>query len=89
MCVAKTDNKKGAGKMGVSCIPIQFIDKYIIYYGITPDYDPKSWIFKIGSSNQVIPGLTPGVAYYFIMVAIGTDGEGEWMEPIKRVVPHA
>jgi len=89
MCNAKTDNKKGAGKMGVSCDAIEFIDKYIIYYGITPDYDPKSWLFKIGSSNQTITGLTSGVPYYFIMVAIGTDGEGEWMEPIRRVVPFA
>jgi len=89
MCVAKTNNKKGAGKMGVSCKPIVFIDKYVIYYGTTPEYDAATWKFKVGSSNQIITGLTSGVAYYFIMVAIGTDGEGEWMEPIRRVVPFA
>ena len=87
-CVAKTNNKKGAGKMGVSCIPIEFIKKYIIYYGTTPTYD-ATWKCKVGNSNQIISGLTHGVAYYFIMVAIGTDGEGEWMIPIMRNAPFA
>jgi hypothetical protein len=86
-CEAKTNNKKGAGNMGVSCKAFDFITKFIIYYGISADYDSLTWQHQVGNSNQTIKGLTKGVAYYFIMVAIGRDGEGEWMVPIMRHVP--
>ena len=88
MCNAKTDNKKGEGNMGVSCDVVPFAIRYIVYYGITPDY-ATSWNFSIGTSRQLIENLTPGVAYYFIMVAVGPDGEGLWMTPIKRNAPYA
>ncbi len=88
-CDAKTNNQKGAGKMGVSCKVIAKATRYIVYYGITPVYNASTWSFTIGSSRQIIGGLTSGTAYYFIMVAIGSDGEGKWMTPIVRNAPFA
>jgi hypothetical protein len=87
-CDAKTNIKKGAGNMGVSCIPITGATNYRLYFGITAEYD-ESWESTVGSSRQILEGLEIGVAYYFIMVAIGPNGEGEWMSPIKRSVPNA
>ena|ERR1039458_8048154 len=87
-CDAKTNNKKGAGKMGVSCLPIEGAKNYRLYYGITPDFD-SDWESVVGSSSQLLEGLEMGVTYYFIMVAIGPNGEGEWMSPIRRSVPNA
>jgi len=87
-CVAKTNNKKGAGKMGVSCIPIEGAKNYRLYYGTTPDYG-TGWQSVVGSSRQILAGLPPGVKYYYIMVAIGPNGEGEWMTAINRAIPNA
>jgi hypothetical protein len=87
-CDAKTNNKKGAGNMGISCIPIAGAQNYRLYFGTTAEYD-ETWESVVGPSRQILEGLEKGVAYYFIMVAIGPTGEGEWMSPIKRSVPNA
>ena len=76
-CDFKVSAKKGKGKIGVSCKAIKFAKNYIIYYGIG-DFDRLTWKSQVGSSRQIIDGLTPGQLYGFVMIALGaTTGEGE------------
>ena len=75
-CFFKLNTKKGKGNVGVSCTALPYAKNYIIYFGIG-EYNAATWSTQIGPASQVVPNLIPGQLYGFIMIAIGSAGEGE------------
>jgi hypothetical protein len=51
------------------------------------DYDPETWLFQVGSCDQIVTG-TPGVLENFIIVANGSEEEGVWPDPQPKRFPY-
>ena len=86
--VFKLNTTKGTGKVGVSCKAIKYAKNYIVYYGKGTTYDAATWHSQIGTSRQIISGLTPGEMVSFIMVAIGKKQPGLWAPSQGVNVPY-